>query len=139
MAFVFEQLGSVEAQEIRNLVRDPVYAFQDRVMIDRERDLVFVDLGGHGDQPKGEGECPTYYNLLWKKIPIVFEGYDSFKTIDGVLTREVSLTTLIVSKIFEDIVPEIQEGIVEAMNGYWSGRYRRTISANVQFPTVQFY
>lgn len=139
MAFVFEKLDSIEAQEIRNLVRDPVYAFQRCVVIDRERDLVFVDLGGHGDQPKGEGECPTYYNLLWKKMPIVFEGYDCFKTINSVLTRDVNITNLLVPQKLKEIVPEIQEAIVDAMNGYWSGQDRRPIPANVRFPIVQFY
>lgn len=139
MAFVFEKLDSVEAQKIRNLVRDPVYAFQRGVAIDREREIIFVDLGGKGDQPKERGEYPSYYNLLWKGIPIVFEGYDQLKNVDGVLTVDVEYTKLQIPNELRNFVTEIQRAIVDASNCYWGGLRNKTVVANVQFPIVQFY
>lgn len=139
MAFVFEELNSVEAQEIRNLVRDPVYAFQRGVAIDRERDLFFVDLGGKGDQPKERGEYPTYYNLLWKRSPIVFEGYDQWKNVDGVLNIDVEYSKMQIPKTLRAFVTEIQEFIVEASDVYWRGLLNKPVVVSVQFPIIHFY
>ena len=139
MAFVFEKLDSVEAQKIRYLVRDPVYAFQDRVVIDRERELVFVDLGGTGDQPKARGAYPTYYNLLRKNIPVVFEGYDDLKNVDGVLTVDVEYTKMQIPNTHKNLVGNIQHEIIEATTNYWIGRLKKNVVVNVKFPAVQFY
>lgn len=138
MTFVFETIDQARAQELIRKVREPIHVFQSTQVIDRERDLVFVDLGGHGNSPQGRGE-PTYYNLFWKGVPVAFEGYDELTSPQGILTVEINLTKMFVPGNLKNLVPEIQQAIVEAISIYWSGRFERPVIANVQFPISQIY
>jgi hypothetical protein len=136
MSFVYEKIDHSRSQEILHQVRPPIYCFQRFQVIDRERDLVFVCLGGEGGQPQVRREPPTYYNLLWKGIPVAFEGYDNAKFPQGTVTVDVKLTKLCIPDALINLVPEIQQVIIEAMTCFWSGQWERPATLTVQFPTT---
>lgn len=52
-----------------------IFQMQRTIVIDRERDIIFVSLGGQGDMPRDRGECASFYCLLWQKKAIYFHGY----------------------------------------------------------------
>lgn len=145
MPFVYENINAVRAQEILACVRHPVVQFQRLQVIDRKRDMVLARLGGHGDQPKIRGELPNYFNLLWRGIPIAFEGYEQQHFLEPDVQVDVDIVKMEVPHTLQDSVAEIQQAVVEALECYWdhrtwSHRYRpQHASVRVQFPTVQFY
>jgi hypothetical protein len=139
MAFVSEKIDQQRALSLMEKVRRPIYQFQPTQVIDRDRDLIFVDLGGHGDQPPGQGDGPTYYNLLWQGKAVAFEGYDRLQNLQGRATVNLDISALHVPAALSDMVDDIKQGIVEAVEAYWSGGFGQHIAAYVSFPVVKIY
>jgi hypothetical protein len=139
MPFIFEKIDQKRALVLMEKARQPIYQFQLTQVIDRDRDLIFVSLGGHGNQPPGRGECPTFYNLLWQGRAVAFEGYDQLQTHQGMTTVTVQISAFYVPLALQDIVEEVKQAIVEAIEAHWSGRFGQFIAAQVSFPAMQLY
>lgn len=139
MTFTYEKIDQQRASEIRSQVLGDIYAFQMAQVIDRERDLVFVNLGGQGDLPQGQGDSPTYFNLFWKGNAIAFQGYWVGGKRNGVVAIDLDITAMAIPTILKGKIAEIQEAIQESMGVYWGALLRTTIIVEVNYNIVNFF
>lgn len=137
MTFKFNIMGNNELREYAKRVHGPVYAFQSCYVVDDERDIIFLDLGGHGDLAPGRGECPTYYNLLWQGIAVAFEGYDALQRSDDGVILIFTITKFVVPPELAQATDEIKAALVAASQCYWNGRYKRELLFDVRFPLLE--
>ncbi|MES2041038.1 MAG: hypothetical protein V4495_24740 [Pseudomonadota bacterium] len=137
MTFKFKIMGDHELQDYAKRVYGPVYAFQSCCVVDEERDIIFLDLGGHGDRAPGRGECPTYYNLFWQGIAAAFEGYDALQRSGEGITLIFTITRFVVPQELAQVMDEIKAALVAALQCYWNGRYKRQLLFDVRFPVLE--
>ncbi|MFZ6875752.1 hypothetical protein ACO0LF_27100 [Undibacterium sp. Di27W] len=133
MTFQFKNLDGGELQGYAKRVYGPVYALQSCGVVDDERDIIFLDLGGHGDLAPGRGECPTYYNLLWQGMAVAFEGYDALQRSGDGVTLIFTITKFVVPPELAQMTEEIKAALVAASQCYWNGRYKRELLFDVRF------
>jgi hypothetical protein len=136
---VFERIDHARGSELIRLVRPPVYAFQRWQVIDRERDVILVDLGGQGEYPRGQGGAPDYFNLICYGMPVAFEAYTSESGLDGVRQFSVDISKITFPEGLKDAIEEIKKMIPEALMVYWISRRRKPANVKVHFPLIQFY
>jgi hypothetical protein len=139
MAFAYEKVSGSRATEILKQARGPIYTFQMSQVIDKERGLIFVNLGGQGDRPKAQGDSPTYFNLFWKDQVIVFRGYYYGKTKNNIYTFELNIESIYLPISLKEQVSEIKDAIQEAVAVYWGFLKEKPLIVEVQFPTINFY
>lgn len=139
MAFELEEVGQVRASELMKLANMTVYHFGWDTLIDRDRDLIFLCLGGKGGQPAERNEPPNYWCLLVGNQSIKLTSYSHFEFISGVDVACEDLNELRVPKPLQAKLSEIQDVIREAFSSYYSQIYKRNVSAQVTFPPPVFY
>jgi hypothetical protein len=139
MTFVFEKIDKAIGDSLVCKVRAPIFAFQLWQVIDRSRNVILVSLGGKGDLPKERGEPPTYYNLLWQDCPVVFNGYITMTSKNGIYNIEMVLNELLVPAGLVALEFEIKRAIQDAMSVYWGARRNRPVEVQIHFPAVKQY
>ncbi|WMW80891.1 hypothetical protein RF679_01090 [Undibacterium cyanobacteriorum] len=139
MAFQLERVSQARANELMKLANTTVYQFAAKVLIDYDRDLVLLCLGGKGDQPAERNEPPNYWCLLYRGNSVKFTSHSRFEFIDGLDVACEDLREFRVPNSFQEKLPEIQDAIKEAFASFYSEVYERTVLARVKFPVAVFY
>lgn len=139
MTFQLEEVSQERANELMELANSTVYQFASKVLIDYDRDLVFLCLGGKGDQPGERNEPPNYWCLLYRGKSVKFTSRSHFEYIDGVDVACEDIREFRVPDSFQEKLSEIEDVIKEAFASFYSEVYERIVSAHVKFSTPVFY
>ncbi len=138
MTFELERVSQERAHELERMASMTVFYFNRTILIDRERDLIFLDLGGKGDQPKERNEPPNYWCLIYKGESVRLTSRERFERVSDVDYIYAELETFSTPLSLKNQLFEVQETIIEAFASYYSLGLKRTMSASVQFPPVVF-
>jgi hypothetical protein len=140
MTFVYEPLDENAAAELRAKVSkfQTVLSMTLAQIVDRGRDIVFVGLGGRGDEPPQRGQPPNHYAILWKGVGVAFEGYHENSYVNGVVNMTITLTRLAIPQQVRGEFPGIQHAAEEALALYWSTLNRRPTIVATRFPAPVF-
>lgn len=144
MAFIYEQLNEAESLDMKKKVEpfQMLMSFIDGQVIDRDKDVVFLDLGGQGYQPPDRGEPPNYYALNWKGAFVAYEGYYRTEYYDSEIRMNVNLVRLRVPEILKSELVQLQQFIEDAMSVYWQklqSSPNRKILLTISFPEPTYY
>jgi hypothetical protein len=140
MTFVYEPLDEDAAAALKAKVRkfQSVLSMTPAQVIDRSRDIVFLDLGGQGSShPKGDFP-PTHFAMLWKGAVMAFEGFYTMKG-RGSVEMTFDLTRLAIPQHMRGDLPAIEQAATEAMTVYWEQLNRLPTSVKLNFPRPVYY
>jgi len=136
MTFTYEKIDESRRQELlAKLPRSYVLALSACQVIDRERDRIFLCLGGRGDEPKTRGQPPTGYALLWKGLVVLCRGYDDTRFPENRVIAEIDLEEWRLPASLMAAQEEVRTAIIEALAVLWSGCWERPAVITVRFPT----
>ncbi|BBB68436.1 hypothetical protein UNDYM_4183 [Undibacterium sp. YM2] len=140
MTFTYKDITPEKRTEYRKQVCGPIFVFQTSYAEDEDRGIVFLSLGGQGNQPPERGEGPSYYNLIWKGCAIAFEAYHAIKrSDDGGSFFEFTITKVQVPTKSTKTLNDIKDAIIAGAQCYWSGIWEETLLLNVSFSGIEFY
>ena len=139
MTFVFEKLDQQAAAALISLVRYPVYQFQRWQVIDRDRDIILVDLGGDGEFARSLSGTPSYFNLLWKTTPIAFSCRFESDSTPVHSSIQMEIENIEFPLQLELSIEECKQAIRESLEVYFTAQKNRGASVRVRFPRITFY
>lgn len=141
MSFTYEQLDNERMDALRKKIPafHSILGFSPFQAIDRERDIVYVSLGGKGELPPEAGEPPDFHALFWRGMCVAFEGYETLEVNSGLVQLNIRLTKLRLPSALHGELIAIQDAIKVAMTVYRTGTKGRPVSISIQFPQATTY
>ncbi|MFL6658735.1 MAG: hypothetical protein ACJ8GW_11720 [Massilia sp.] len=139
MPFVVEKITQTEIDPYLHKILRPVYALQAIRIIDRDRDLVLLHLGGRGEYGEHRGEAPTYFNFFWKGATIAFECYISMTQEGDHWSKFFDVRRFRVPSRLEHAIPEVRTAIEEALTTYFIAGYKQPFQVSLQIAAVELY
>lgn len=136
MTFVAQKLTQQLAAPYLAKLRSPVHQIQTVYVIDSERNIAMLDLGGHGDIPKTSGQGPSYYALFWHELEISISTWYQFDSSGGSTVLEYKDAVAEVPAALNVPVEEIRQVFADALHVYWEKLNRRPVPVRVSFDTV---
>jgi hypothetical protein len=141
MTFVFEKLDEASVLELRKKIPkfQHILSFSPCQVIDRDRDIAFVSLGGKGALPPERAEPPYFYALLWKGLCVAFEGYETVESLAGAAKVNIRLTQLRLPIALRDELLNIRQAIEAAMTIFKAATAGYPVSLSIEFPQATYY
>lgn len=142
MTFEYEKFDVETSREIRIRVKryQTVMSEIHGQVIDRNRGVIFLVLGGQGSQAPNRGEPPTYYAMEYQHASdswVVFEGFDTIKKFDEKIVININLNRLAIPTDIKVDLQQIQTDIHDAFLLNYRRFYKATdcwLEIKVQFP-----
>lgn len=140
MTFEIEVIDQARADELFKLIGHTfVFQMQRSIVIDHDRALIFISLGGQGDMPPDRGECADFFCLLWKRKPIYFNGYWKNERTSDSYRKVLEIEGIRVPRCLELNIDEIKSTIDITLTKYYSHLFREPMSARAQFSNAVSY
>lgn len=144
MAFVYEQFDEATGLDIKKKVSPYQMVMSTPLgqVIDRERGIFFLVLGGQGGLPPQYGEPPTYYALCWQGAWVVFEGYNNELRSETDVQTSFNLIRLCIPVALKGELESIEQAIRDAMQVYKEYSQKLSglkVSTLIQFPSATYY
>jgi len=140
MTFEIEVIDQTRADELFKWIGDTfIFQMQSTIVIDRERDIIFVSLGGQGNMPPDRGECADFFCLLWERKPIYFNGYWKGETTSDGYRKVLEIEGIRIPRCLESLFEEIKSTIDITLSKYYSHFFLEPMSARAQFPDAPSY
>lgn len=136
MTFVAQQLTQELATQYTANIRSEVYSLQETFVIDKDRNVLLLSLGGQGHQPKVRGEPPDYYAMFWNGMEIDLQVWFSYAA-DNAMCIEVA--SMAMPTALTVPMAEIEQTIVDALQTYWEDLGGRPVKVRATFGGVARY
>lgn len=133
MELMVLELGEAEANNFINKLNFKPLSLPRKKYACKDNEIVFVTLGGRGDEPKERGFPPDFYGLFIDEYAVLFSVYSGISSQpDG--ERLIDLEISLLSEIRDGLIEEIKKTIKTVMESYYSTRGYVDFDFKILFP-----